>query len=97
MSFYYLSEEMGLALNDILGRVCSYDKDFSSEDISITWINYKSGNRNVFKGYGTGINNKKMVYPASIVKLVYGLATYYWIKKGKLLLSDEMIDAVRKM
>jgi len=38
-----------------------------------------------------------MVYPASIVKLVYGLASYYWIKKGRLLLSDEIIDAVRKM
>jgi len=97
MSFYYLSDEMGLALNDILGRVCSYNKDFSSEDIAITWINYKSGNKGVFKGFGTGINNKKMVYPASIVKLVYGLATYYWIKKGSLLLSDEIIDAVRKM
>jgi len=79
MSFFYLSEEMGLALNDILGRVCSYNKDFSSEDISITWINYKSENKTVFKGFGTGINNKKMVYPASIVKLVYGLAAFYWI------------------
>jgi len=97
MAFYYLSEEMGLALNDILGRVCSYNKDFSSEDIAITWINYKSGNKGLFKGFGTGINNKKMVYPASIVKLVYGLATYYWIKKGSLLLSDEIIVAVRKM
>jgi len=97
MSFYYLSEEMGLALNDILGRVFSYNKDFSSEDIAITWINYKSENKSVFKGFGTGINNKKMFYPASIVKLVYGLATYYWIEKGSLLLSDEIIDAVRKM
>ena len=80
MSFYYLSEEMGLALNDILGRVCSYNKDFSREDIAITWINYKSENKSenksVFKGFGTGINNKKMIYPASIVKLVYGLAAY---------------------
>jgi len=42
MAFYYLSQEMGLALNDILRRVCSHDKDFSIEDISITWINYKS-------------------------------------------------------
>ena len=97
MSFYYLSKEMGLALNDILGRACSYNKDFSREDISITWINYKSENKSVFKGFGTGINNKKMVYPASIVKLVYGLAAFYWIKKGSLLLSDEIIDAVRKM
>ena len=45
MSFYYLSKEMGLALNDILGRVCSYNKDFSREDIAITWINYKSENK----------------------------------------------------
>ena len=97
MSFYHLSKEMALALNDILGRVCSYNKDFSREDIAITWINYKSDDRSVFKGFGSGINNKKMVYPASIVKLVYGLAAYYWIKKGSLLLSEEIIDAVRKM
>ena len=88
---------MGLALNDILGRVCSYNKYFSREDIAITWINYKIENKSVFKGFGSGINNKKMIYPASVVKLVYGLAAYYWIKKGSLLLSDEIIDAVSKM
>ena len=88
---------MGLALNDILGRVCTYNKDFSREDIAITWINYKSENNVVFKGFGSGINNKKMFYPASVVKLVYALAAYYWIEKGSLLLSDEIIDAVRKM
>jgi hypothetical protein len=97
MSFYYLSKEMNLALNDILGKACSYNKDFSREDIAVTWINYKSENKSLFKGFGTGINNKKLVYPASIVKLVYGLAAFYWIKKGSLLLSDELIDAVRKM
>ena len=84
MSFYYLSKEMSLALNDILGRVCSYNKDFSREDIAITWINYKSENKSVFKGFGFGLNNKKMFYPASVVKLVYGLAAYYWIKKGSI-------------
>ena len=85
MSFYYVSKEMGLALNDILEKVCSYNKDLSREDIAITWINYKRENKRVFKGFGTGINNKKMVYPASVVKLVYGLAAFYWIKKGSLL------------
>ena len=97
MTFYYLSKEMGLALNDNLTRACSYNKDFLREDISITWINYKSENKSVFKGFGTGIDNTKMVYPASVVKLVYALAAYYWIEKGSLLLSDEIIDAVQKM
>ena len=97
MSFYYLNKEMGLALNDILGRVCTYNKDFSIEDIAITWINYKSENKRIFKGFGFGINNKKTIYPASVVKLVYGLAAYYWIKKGSLLLTEEIIDAASKM
>jgi len=97
MSFYYLSKEMGLALDDILGKVCSHNNDFSREDIAITWINYKSDYKKVFKGFGFGINNKKMIYPASVVKLVYGLAAYYWIKKGRLLLTNEIIDAVSKM
>ena len=97
MSFYYLNKDMGLALNDILGRVCSYNKDFSIEDIAITWINYKSENKRIFKGFGFGINNKKTIYPASVVKLVYGLAAYYWIKKGSLLLTEEIIDAASKM
>ena len=97
MSFYYLNKEMGLALNDILGRVCSYNKDFSREDIAITWINYKSENKRIYKGFGFGINNKKMIYPASVVKLVYGLAAYYWIKKGSLLLTEEIVDAACKM
>ena len=97
MSFYYLNKEMGLALTDILGRVCSHNKDFSIEDIAITWINYKSENKRIFKGFGFGINNKKMIYPASVVKLVYGLAAYYWIKEGSLLLTEEIIDAASKM
>jgi beta-lactamase class A len=88
---------MGLALNDILGRLCSYNKDFSIEDIAVTWINYKSENKRIFKGFGFGINNKKMIYPASVVKLVYGLAAYYWIQKGSLLLTEEIIDAASKM
>jgi len=97
MSFYYLNKEMGLALNDILGRLCTYNKDFSIEDIAVTWINYKSENKRIFKGFGFGINNKKMIYPASVVKLVYGLAAYYWIKKGSLLLTEEIVDAACKM
>ena len=51
----------------------------------------------IFKGYGYGINNKKLIYPASIVKLVYGLAAYSWIETHKILLSQEIIDAVNKM
>ena len=59
MSFYYLSKEMGLALNDILGRVCSHNKDFSREDIAITWINYKSEKKVYIKVLGLVLIIKK--------------------------------------
>jgi len=86
MSFYYLQEEMGLVLNDILDKVCSKNRENLKNDIAITWINYKSENNNIYKGFGFGINNKKLIYPASIVKLVYGLAAYSWIETKKILL-----------
>ncbi len=97
MSFYYLQEEMGLALNDILDRVCSKNRENLKNDIAITWINYKSQNNLIHKGFGFGINNRKLIYPASIVKLVYGLAAYSWIETKKILLSQEISDAVNKM
>ena len=57
MSFYYLREEMGLVLNDILDRVCSKNKANLKNDIAITWINYKSEGNQINKGCGFGINN----------------------------------------
>jgi len=97
MSFYYLQEEMGLALNDILDRVCSNNIENLRNDIAITWINYKSESNHINKGFGFGINNRKLIYPASIVKLIYGLAAYSWIDTKKILLTQEISDAVNKM
>ena len=88
---------MGLALNDILDRVCPKNKEYFKNDIAVTWINYKTENNHLGKGVGFGINNKKLIYPASIVKLVYGLAIYSWIKTDKILLCEEISDALNKM
>ncbi len=88
---------MGLVLNDILDRVCSKNKENLKNDIAITWINYKSDNDFINKGFGFGINNNKLIYPASIVKLVYALAAYSWIETKKILFSEEISDAVYKM
>ncbi len=41
MSFYYLQEEMGLALNDILDRVCSKNRE-NLKNTSIIEFNEKS-------------------------------------------------------
>ena len=92
MTFYYLQEEMGLFLKNILKNKLHKNDDISSNDISITWINYKKNN-SYRKGYGYGINNKIQIYPASIVKLVYAFAVYAWIEKGILDFDKEINQA----
>ncbi len=94
MSFYYKNEEIGLALKDILTKKCDEKKHHKSNNIGVTWINYEAGSK---KGYGYGINNNKKIYPASVVKLVYSLAIYYWIENRIILRDTQVNEAVREM
>ena len=96
MTLYYLQEEMGIFLNDILKKLLNEMNSQSLSNIAITWINYKKVNSTI-KRFGFGINNKLPIYPASIVKLIYAFALYEWIQKGKLTLNDQINDATYKM
>ena len=94
MSFYYINEEIGSALKDILSKICHERTQKKLNNIAVTWINYDV---NTKKGYGYGINNRKKIYPASIVKLVYSLAIYYWIE-NKIISRDKQVDeAIHEM
>ena len=96
MTLYYLQDEMSLFLNDILGNLLDKVNKLSLRDIAITWINYKTADSKM-KGFGCGINNKLQIYPASIVKIVYALGVYEWIKQGRLTINEEINNAVFKM
>ena len=88
MSFYYINEKLGKILQDLLKKLCNERYHHKLNNIAITWINYEASSK---KGYGYGINNRKKIYPASIVKLVYALAIYYWIE-NKIILRDLQVD-----
>ena len=94
MTFYHLSKKIGLVLEDILNKICHEKYNNQINNIAVTWINY---NNNSKKGYGYGINNNKKIYPASLVKLVYGLAIYSWIENKVILYDQEVNDATFKM
>ena len=95
MSFYYLKEEMVLVLQNILDNIYDQEK-FLIENIGITWINYPPATQNI-KGFGCGINQQKELYPASIIKLIYGLAVYHWIGKKQLIYDHQIDNAVEQM
>ena len=94
MSFYYINEEIGSALKDILTKTCHKKYHQKHNNIAVTWINYEWSAK---KGYGYGINNRKKIYPASVVKLVYSLAIYYWIENKTILQDIQVNEAIKEM
>tara|TARA_Y100000589_G_C27174399_1_gene638109 strand:+ start:1485 stop:2387 length:903 start_codon:yes stop_codon:yes gene_type:complete len=94
MSFYHLDENIGLVLKSILDKICNEKFYYNQNNIAVTWINYNSSSN---KGYGYGINNNKRIYPASLVKLVYGLAVYSWIEDKRILFDEKLQEIVFNM
>jgi len=94
MSFYYINDKIGSILCDILTKVCHEKYSHKVNNIAVTWINYEERSK---KGYGFGINNRKKIYPASIVKLVYSLAIYNWIENKTILRDTQVDEAIQEM
>jgi len=94
VSFYCINEKIGSILHDILTKICHEKYCNKLSNIAITWINYEANSK---KGYGYGINNRKKIYPASIVKLVYSLAIYNWIENKTILRNIQVDEAIQEM
>ena len=94
MSFYYIDEKLGKFLKDLLNTLCHERYHHKLDNIAITWINYEPSSN---KGYGYGINNRKKIYPASIVKLVYSLAIYEWIENKTIFRDIQVDEATQEM
>ena len=94
MSFYYINEKLGIILKDILNKLSHEKYCHKLNNIAITWINYEESSK---KGYGYGINNRKKIYPASIVKLVYSLAIYKWIENKTIFRDIQVDEAIQEM
>ena len=94
MSFYYIDEKLGKFLQDLLNTLCHERYHHKLDNIAITWINYEPSSN---KGYGYGINNRKKIYPASIVKLVYSLAIYEWIENKTIFRNIQVDEAIQEM
>ncbi len=97
MAFYRQDPQMALCLKDLLDRYQSEGRPNLLQNIAITWIGYQNDKPSPLSGYGTGWNSNKLLYPASIVKLVYALAIEIWIKKDLILESDELSRASYEM
>ncbi len=97
MAFYLQDPEMASCLKGILNRFEKEGRPNLQKNIAITWIRYDNNNPSPSNGYGTGWNSKKFYYPASIVKIVYALATQVWLKKDLIVETEELRRALYEM
>ena len=97
MAFYRQDPEMAYCLKGLLDRFEKEGRPNLRQNIAITWIRYENPIPLTSNGYGTGLNSNKTFYPASIVKIVYALATQIWIKKDLIVDSEEIRRALYEM
>ena len=97
MAFYRQDPEMASCLKGILDRFEKEGHPNLQKNIAITWIRYDNQTPSTSNGYGTGWNSNKNYYPASIVKIVYAVATQIWIQKDLIVDSEELRRALFEM
>tara|TARA_B100000700_G_scaffold163622_1_gene181097 strand:- start:437 stop:1330 length:894 start_codon:yes stop_codon:yes gene_type:complete len=97
MAFYQKDPEMALCLQGLIERLEKEGRPNLQKNIGVTWIRYDNQKPFPSNGSGTGWNSNKYFYPASVVKIVYALATEVWIKKDLILDSKEIRRAIYEM
>ncbi len=84
-------------LHELLNRFAKEGRPNLHQSISITWIYYESRKPKAESGLGTGWLNQKLIYPASVVKLIYASAIEVWLKKDLIVDCSELRRAQSNM
>ena len=97
MAFYRQDPEMAYCLKGLLDRFEKEGRPYLQENIAITCIRYDKQSPSTSSGYGTGWNSNRFFYPASVVKIVYALATQVWLQQDLIVDSEELRRALNEM
>ena len=97
MSFYRQDPNMALCLKDLIDRFEQEGRPNLHNNIAISWVKYNDSLPKQGSGFGAGWFENKLMYPASIVKIVYAVAIEKWIEKDLLIDSNEIRRALVSM
>tara|TARA_Y100001968_G_C19329404_1_gene703493 strand:+ start:268 stop:1161 length:894 start_codon:yes stop_codon:yes gene_type:complete len=97
MAFYHKDHEIASCLEGLLVRFEKEGRPNLRENIAITCIRYDNQIPLPSNGHGAGWNSNRNYYPASVVKIVYALATQVWLQKDLIIDSDELRRALHEM
>ena len=97
MAFYRSDPEMKAQLEELLDQFAKKGRPGLHKYISISWIRYQSPTPEPLSGIGAGWLDQKLIYPASVVKLIYAVAVEAWLQKDLLIETSELKRAVKDM
>ena len=97
MALYKSDPNMEERLLSILDKFEKEGRKGLHQNISITWVRYEEANPTPLSGHGASWQNIKPLYPASIVKIIYALATEAWLHKDLIPDSQELKRAIKEM
>ncbi len=88
---------MASRLESVLDALDSEGRPGLRNSLALTWIRYENAQPSAGQGMGTGWNEARSTYPASVVKLFFAVAVERWLQRDLLPDSEELRRAMRDM
>ena len=97
MAFYRPDSAMQAQLTGLLDRLAAERRPGLHNSVAISWVRYDCSDPTPGSGSGAGWSDQRILFPASVVKLVYALAAEAWLQRDLLPEADELRRAMRDM
>ncbi len=97
MGFYHHDPKMSFYLKTLLDRFEKEGRPGLQNTVAISWIRYHNPQPQSGSGFGAGWSDQRLLYPASVVKLIYAIAVEAWLQKDLLKDCEELRRAMRNM
>ncbi len=97
MVFYRPDSAMQAQLTGLLDRLAAERRPGLHNSVAISWVRYDCSDPTPGSGSGAGWSDQRILFPASVVKLVYALAAEAWLQRDLLPEADELRRAMRDM
>ena len=97
MAFYRPEPTMQKHLAALIDRLSAEGRPGLHDQIAVTWVRYDEASPVSGSGHGASWLDQKMMYPASVVKLIYAVAAEHWLEKDLLPDSQELRRALLDM
>ena len=97
MAFYRPEPAMQQHLVALIDRLAADGRPGLHDQVAVTWVRYDTASPANGSGSGAAWADQKLLYPASVVKLMYAVAAEHWLQRDLIPDSEELRRALLDM